>query len=196
MTATNDVFARFHALLEEAREAGDPEPTAMTLSSADLDGRISSRTVLLKALDQRGFVFYTNTQSNKGRQLQANPRAALSFLWKSLRNQVQVNIEGSVEAVSAQEADAYFASRNRLSQLGAWASWQSQTLLARQDLLDRLQELDTRYADQAVPRPAHWSGYRVVPTMIEYWFGEPARLHVRERFERVEDEWSMRLLNP
>jgi len=168
----------------------------MTLASAGPDGRISARTVLLKALDCDGFVFYTNTQSNKGRQLGANPNAALNFLWKTLANQVQVKVEGRVEAVSSADADSYFASRNRLSQLGAWASQQSQTLNSRQELLDRLAALELQYEGQPVPRPAHWSGFRVLPDMIEFWFGEPGRLHVRERFELINGEWQLRLLNP
>jgi len=197
MTTTQTlIFDRFRDLLSQAGVAGDPEPTAMTLASASPDGRISARTVLLKALDCDGFVFYTNTQSNKGRQLGANPNAALNFLWKTLANQVQVKVEGRVEAVSSADADGYFASRNRLSQLGAWASQQSQTLNSRQELLDRLAALELQYAGQPVPRPAHWSGFRVLPDMIEFWFGEPGRLHVRERFELINGEWQLRLLNP
>lgn len=197
MTTTQTlIFDRFRDLLSQAGVAGDPEPTAMTLASASPDGRISARTVLLKALDCDGFVFYTNTQSNKGRQLDANPNAALNFLWKTLANQVQVKVEGRVEAVSSADADSYFASRNRLSQLGAWASQQSQTLNSRQELLDRLAALELQYAGQPVPRPAHWSGFRVLPDMIEFWFGEPGRLHVRERFELINGEWQLRLLNP
>jgi len=197
MTTTQTlIFDRFRDLLSQAGVAGDPEPTAMTLASASPDGRISARTVLLKALDCDGFVFYTNTQSNKGRQLDANPNAALNFLWKTLANQVQVKVEGRVEAVSSADADGYFASRNRLSQLGAWASQQSQTLNSRQELLDRLAALELQYAGQPVPRPAHWSGFRVLPDMIEFWFGEPGRLHVRERFELINGEWQLRLLNP
>ena len=197
MTTTQTlIFDRFRDLLSQAGVAGDPEPTAMTLASASPDGRISARTVLLKALDCDGFVFYTNTQSNKGRQLDANPNAALNFLWKTLANQVQVKVEGRVEAVSSADADGYFASRNRLSQLGAWASQQSQTLNSRQELLDRLAALELQYEGQPVPRPAHWSGFRVLPDMIEFWFGEPGRLHVRERFELINSEWQLRLLNP
>jgi len=197
MTTTQTlIFDRFRDLLSQAGVAGDPEPTAMTLASASPDGRISARTVLLKALDCDGFVFYTNTQSNKGRQLDANPNAALNFLWKTLANQVQVKVEGRVEAVSSADADGYFASRNRLSQLGAWASQQSQTLNSRQELLDRLAALELQYEGQPVPRPAHWSGFRVLPDMIEFWFGEPGRLHVRERFELINGEWQLRLLNP
>lgn len=190
------VFEKFRQLLAEASAAGDPEPTAMTLASAGLDGRISARVVLLKALDERGFVFYTNAHSTKGRQLQENPRAALNFLWKTLRHQVQVGIEGHVEAVSAAEADDYFASRARLSQLGAWASDQSATLSSRAELLTRLDAVSARFADVPVPRPPHWSGFRLLPEMIEFWFGEPGRLHVRERHEIRDGVWQLRLLNP
>jgi pyridoxamine 5'-phosphate oxidase len=190
------IFEKFRQLLTEAGAAGDPEPTAMTLASADSDGRLSARVVLLKALDERGFVFYTNTHSNKGRQLLSNPRAALNFLWKPLRHQVQVSIEGGVECVSAAEADAYFASRPRLSQLGAWASDQSATLGSRAELLARVDEVTARFADAPVPRPPHWSGFRLLPEMIEFWFGEPGRLHVRERHELHDGQWRLRLLNP
>jgi pyridoxamine 5'-phosphate oxidase len=190
------LFARVRQLLDDARAAGDSEPTAMTLASADSNGRLSTRTVLLKALDAHGFVFYTNHQSNKARQLYATQRAALTFLWKPLKHQVQINVEGAVETVSPDEADAYFGSRPRLSQIGAWASHQSQALLGRDELLARVAAIEQRFADQPVPRPPHWSGFRIVPSLIECWFGEPGRLHVRERFEPVGSHWVGRLLNP
>jgi pyridoxamine 5'-phosphate oxidase len=195
-----DLYAQalitFRDLLEEARAAGDPEPTAMTLATSNADGRPSARTVLLKGFDERGFVFYTNLNSRKGQQLAQNPQAALLFLWKTLRHQVQVKIEGAVSGVSAEEADAYFASRPRESQLGAWASLQSETLDARSTLEQRLAELEQRYAGQAVPRPPHWSGFRVDPDLIEFWYGAPHRLHDRQRYERENGHWRMRLLYP
>jgi pyridoxamine 5'-phosphate oxidase len=186
----------FRDLLEEARAAGDPEPTAMTLATSDAEGRPSVRTVLLKGFDERGFVFYTNLNSRKGQQLAVNPQAALLFLWKTLRHQVQVKIEGGVSGVSAEEADAYFSSRPRESQLGAWASLQSETLDARSTLEQRLAELEQRYAGQAVPRPPHWSGFRVDPDLIEFWYGAPHRLHDRHRYERIDGVWRKRLLYP
>lgn len=196
MELLDEAMQRFHALLEEARGSGDPEPTAMTLATSAPDGQVSARTVLLKDADRRGFVFYTNYQSNKGRQLLAQPRCALLFLWKHLRLHVQVKIEGSAEPVSAEEADAYFASRPRDSQLGAWASMQSQTLDDRQTLHLRLAAYAQQYADTEVPRPPWWSGFRVPPRMIEFWFGQPFRLHERERYELGAEGWSKRLLYP
>src|SRR5690606_30076 len=152
-----------------ARAAGDPEPTAMTLATAAPDGRVAARIVLLKAHDERGFVFYTNCESRKGRELGAHPPAALLFHWKTLRNQVQVRIEGRAEPVAASEADVYFASRPRPSQIGAWASIQSETLPRREDFEQRIAEFERRFEGEAVPRPPHWSGFRVVPDRFEFW---------------------------
>lgn len=192
----DEALQRFHQLLQEAGEAGEPEPTAMTLATHDARGRISARTVLLKDADRQGFVFYTNTLSLKGQQLHAQPQAALLFLWKHLRLQVQVRVEGTVSAVSEAEADAYFASRPRLSQIGAWASLQSQTLDQRGTLEQRVADLEALYADRDIPRPPHWSGYRLKPEMIELWFGMPYRLHERECYEAGPQGWSKRLLYP
>jgi pyridoxamine 5'-phosphate oxidase len=191
-----EALITFRDLLEEAKSVGDPEPTAMSLATADAAGRPSVRTVLLKDFDHRGFVFYTNLRSRKGRQLTANPQAALLFLWKTLRYQVQAKIEGAVQAVSAEEADAYFASRPRASQLGAWASLQSETLDARETLEARLADLEREHEGREVTRPPHWSGFRVVPDMIEFWYGVPYRLHDRHRYELADGEWSKRLLYP
>ena len=196
----SDLYAEalitFRDLLDEARAAGDPEPTAMTVATCDASGRPSARTVLLKDFDDRGFVFYTNFNSRKGQQLRANPQAALLFLWKTLRYQVQAKIEGAVQPVSAAEADAYFASRPRASQIGAWASLQSETLDSRATLDARIADLEREFDGREVPRPPHWSGFRVVPDMIEFWYGVPARLHDRHRYERVDGEWTKRLLYP
>lgn len=191
-----EAIAAFRELLAEAEAGGDPEPTAMTVATADAQGRPSARTVLLKQVDERGFVFYTNFDSRKGRQLAANPQAALLFLWKTLREQVQAKIEGSVEPVSAAEADAYFASRARESQIGAWASLQSQTLESREVFDARIDEFTAKYAGNPVPRPPHWSGFRVVPEMIELWFGARYRLHERHRYARVNGRWTKRMLFP
>lgn len=184
-------------LIEAARAAGDVEPTAMTLASADAHGRVSARIVLLKELDERGFAFYTNYDSAKAAQLGAHTQAALCLHWKTLRDGVQVRAEGVVEKVSAAESDAYFATRARASQIGAWASLQSQTLADRAQLEARIAQYEREFADKPVPRPPHWGGFRLVPDMIELWFGQRARLHDRERFERGADgAWSMRLLYP
>ena len=198
-----EVLQEFRALLNAARASGDTEPTAMTLATAGTDGAISARTVLLKDVDARGFVFYTNYHSNKGQDLQENPRAALLFLWKALSlevgleaKQVQVKIEGSVETVSASEADVYFAQRPRDSQIGAWASKQSETLASRDVLQQRIAEFSAKFEGVAVPRPPHWSGFRVLPNMIEFWFGAAHRLHERVRHELVDGVWQTRTLFP
>jgi len=198
-----EVLNEFRALLNAARDSGDTEPTAMTLATAAADGAISARTVLLKDVDALGFVFYTNFNSNKGQDLQENPRAALLFLWKALRlqvgfeaKQVQVKIEGCVETVSASEADDYFAQRPRESQIGAWASKQSETLDSRDLLLQRIAEFSAKFEGVAVPRPPHWSGFRVLPNMIEFWFGAAHRLHDRVRHELVDGAWQTRTLFP
>jgi pyridoxamine 5'-phosphate oxidase len=188
-----DTFAQ---LIEQAKAAGDPDATAMTLATADAQGRPAARTVLLKAVDERGFVFYTNYQSRKGQQLTENPHAALLFLWKTLRDQVQVKIEGTVEPVDLAEADAYFASRPRPSQIGAWASLQSQTLDARDTFEARIDAFEKKFEGMEVPRPPHWSGYRVVPEMIEFWYGARFRLHERQHYERVDGVWRKRMLYP
>jgi pyridoxamine 5'-phosphate oxidase len=201
VTANNlyaEALQTFGDLLDEARGSGDPEPTAMTLSTVGADGRPSARTVLLKAFDERGFVFYTNFESRKGRQLAADPQAALLFLWKGLRGRehVQVEIAGTVEPVAVAEAEAYFAIRPRESQIGAWASLQSQTLPSREEFEQRFAAVDKRFEGVPVPRPPHWSGFRVVPELIEFWYGAKFRLHERQRYERVDGAWSKRMLYP
>jgi pyridoxamine 5'-phosphate oxidase len=191
-----EALATFAQLIEQAKAAGDPDATAMTLATADAQGRPAARTVLLKAFDERGFVFYTNYQSRKGRQLTENPHAALLFLWKTLRDQVQVKIEGTVEPVDLAEADAYFASRPRPSQIGAWASLQSQTLDSRDTFEARIDAFEKKFEGVDVPRPPHWSGFRVVPEMIEFWYGARFRLHERQHYERVDGVWVKRMLYP
>ncbi len=191
-----EALATFTQLLEEAQAAGDPEPTAMTVATLGQNGRPSARTVLLKAFDERGFVFYTNFDSRKGRQLAANPQAALLFYWKTLRDGVQVVIEGTVEPVSMAEADAYFARRPRGSQLGAWASLQSQTLDSRETFEARLAQFEQEFAGREVSRPPHWSGFRVVPERIEFWYGAQFRLHERQLYQRLDGIWHRRMLYP
>lgn len=196
MPINDDILRTFRDLLEEARQSGDPEPTAMTLATADPSGRVSARTVLLKDVDPDGFVFYTNTLSRKGAQLAGNPQAALLFLWKGVRRQVQVRIEGAVTPVSDAEADAYFAGRPRDSQIGAWASEQSQLLDSRDTLLQRVASFNAKFEGQPVPRPAHWSGYRVAPDCIEFWYGGEHRLHDRFRHRWVDGAWVEERLYP
>ena len=194
-----EALSTFAALFEEARAAGtEAEPNAMTVATATPDGRTSARTVLLKAFDAQGFVFYTHTDSQKGRELHDNPRAALLFLWRSLREAgIQVRVEGAVAAVDAADADAYFASRPRQSQLGAWASAQSETLASREAFEQRMAEAEARFAGGDVPRPPGWGGYRVVPEAIEFWYGAQFRLHERWRYERdAAGAWGKRMLFP
>jgi pyridoxamine 5'-phosphate oxidase len=191
---TEAMLARFRDGFERAQAAQVPEPTAMTLATADAAGRPSARTVLLKDADSGGFVFYTNLNSRKGRQLAENQAVALVFWWRETAEQVLV--EGSVEPVSVVEADAYFASRPRGSQIGAWASLQSQALDSRQTLVDRVAEIEARYEGREVPRPEHWSGFRVRPYRVEFWYGREHRLHERVCYELDDQGWRERLLYP
>jgi len=190
----DQVVAEFRACLEAARAAQTLEPTAMTLATTDSDGRLSARVVLLKGLDPRGFVFYTNLESDKGRQLQAVPRAALTFFWAPVARQVRV--EGLAEPVSTAEADAYFASRPRGSQIGAWASRQSRPLSGREVLEAEVERVESQYRDRPVPRPPHWSGFRVRPDMVEFWYGREYRLHDRFRWALEGDHWRCQRLFP
>lgn len=191
-----EAIATFRTLLDEATHAGEPEPTAMTLATADAAGRVSARIVLLKGIEERGIMFVTNYDSAKAAQLAAHAQAALCVLWKTLRDGVQVRVEGSVDKVGAAESDAYFASRLRASQVGAWASLQSQTLPARAELDARVAEYERRFEGREVPRPPHWGGYRLKPDLIEFWYGQRARLHDRVRYDLVDGAWNKRLLYP
>jgi pyridoxamine 5'-phosphate oxidase len=194
MRSMTDPIALFDEWFAEAA-AGEPnEPEAMAVATAGADGQPSVRMVLLKAHGPEGFVFYTHEQSAKGQDLAENPRAALLFHWKSLCRQVR--IEGGIERVSDAEADAYFATRGRDSQLGAWASNQSQALDSRATFERRFEETKQRFEGQDVPRPHGWIGYRVVPARIEFWTAQPHRLHERRLFSREGTAWSEGLLYP
>jgi pyridoxamine 5'-phosphate oxidase len=188
-----DPLGLFREWYERAVATGVVEPEAMALATATPDGVPSVRFVLLKGIDERGVSFYTNYESRKGRELTANPRAALAVLWKPLDRQVRV--EGTVERLSAEESDAYFASRGRGSRLGAWASRQSAEIPDRDTLDSALSDADARYPDD-IPRPPYWGGYRLRPDVIEFWTGRPDRLHDREEFRREGDAWRSRRLSP
>ena len=198
MTLYAEALATFDSLFAQAKAAGIPEPTAMTVATATSGGLPSARMALLKAHDERGFVFYTHLDGRKGRELQANPQAALLFFWKALGDDgVQVRVEGGVEIVGDAEAEAYFAMRPRASQLGAWASHQSETLDAREIFEQRFAAAEREYEGRDVPRPPRWGGFRVVPRNIEFWYGAQFRLHERYLYERGADGmWTKRMLYP
>jgi pyridoxamine 5'-phosphate oxidase len=190
----DDPFSLFDEWFAEAQASEPNDPNAMALATAGADGQPHVRMVLLKGHDPDGFVFYSNEQSAKGGQLAENGRAALLLHWKSLRRQVR--IEGVVEGVSSEEADAYFATRGRDSQLGAWASDQSRPLDSRKTFESRFDETKRRFDGVDVPRPPHWGGYRVIPETIEFWTDRPHRLHERRLFTRAADGWTEGLLYP
>jgi pyridoxamine 5'-phosphate oxidase len=189
-----DPIAQFRQWFDEARASGIPEPNAMTLGTADQSGRVSCRTVLLKAYDDRGFVFFTNYGSRKARQIAENPRAALLFPWVALARQIE--IAGPVEKISAAESLAYFLSRPVGSRLGAWVSEQSQVISSRSVLLTKYEELKKQFADGEIPKPDFWGGYRVIPETIEFWQGGGDRLHDRFLYAKKNRTWSNVRLSP
>ncbi len=198
MFKMTEPYGLFDQWLRDAVQAEPSDPNAMSLATVNADGVPDVRIVLLKAVDARGFVFYTNSESTKGQDLQCRPQAALCFHWKSLERSVR--IRGDVQPVSSQESNAYFSNRSRGSQIGAWASQQSAHLASRQILLDAVETVKTKYRDQDVPRPPHWYGWRVRPQTIEFWLSRPFRLHDRLVYSKVktekEEKWDMRRLFP
>lgn len=191
---TQEILDRFQAGFDRAKAADVPEANAMTLATVDPEGRPAARTVLLKGYDQQGFVFYTNLGSRKGQHLAHTPEAALVFWWRETEEQVL--IDGAVEPVSAEEADAYFASRPRGSQIGAWASRQSTELVDREALLAAVAKTEARFEGQDVPRPDHWSGFRIKPRRVEFWYGKTYRLHERVCYTLENNQWVSQLLFP
>jgi len=194
ITPTSDPLELFNAWFEEAKQREPAEPNAMTLATVDARGQPSARMVLLKGADARGFVFYTNYESQKGRELLATKRAALCFYWKSLKRQVRV--EGTAEPVSPEEADAYFGTRDRGSQLGAWASLQSRPMSGKMELMGRVAKFTAQFGVSAVTRPPHWSGFRIVHQRLEFWQDARFRLHDRLVYVRDGQGWKTEVLFP
>jgi pyridoxamine 5'-phosphate oxidase len=187
-------FRSVYALAEKIDRSILPDPSAMTLGTVEEGGQPSVRVVLLKAFDDRGFVFYTNYEGRKGRHLLSNPKAALCFYWPTI--DVQVRIEGTVTKVAEKEADAYFATRHRLSQIGAWASRQSEPLETPTALDERVKKYEIKFAGKDVPRPKYWSGFRVSPERIEFWKAKPNRLHERHLYTRAGAGWKVETIYP
>jgi len=194
MGVSAEIISEFNREFKKARVSGEPEPTAMVLATSDGAGLVTSRTVLLKALDENGFVFFTNTRSIKGKQIADCPRAAATFLWKA--SGVQVQLIGSVRQVSDDEADAYFSTRDRGSQVGAWASDQSTPLESREALLQRVRDVENEYEGAEIPRPPHWTGFVISPESVEFWTQREFRLHDRILYCLGEGEWTKQRLNP
>ncbi len=191
-----EILNTFVHLLDAATASDDREPMAMTLSTVDASGRVASRIVLLKGVDERGLRFYTNYQSDKGNQIDAHPQVALCLHWKQLRHGIQVRVEGLARKLQPAESDAYFASRPRGSQIGAWASLQSQTLPDRATFEQRVAKYESEFEGRDVTRPPHWGGFLVEPDMVEFWYGAEFRLHERVRWDRHGQTWTSRLLYP
>jgi pyridoxamine 5'-phosphate oxidase len=189
-----DPFRQFDKWFQEAEAAKIHEPNAMTLSTATKEGRLSSRIVLLKGIDPRGFLFFSNYASRKGTELEANPRAALTFAWLPLER--QVNVEGTVTKISREESETYFHSRPRASQLGAWVSQQSSLIPGRNVLEETMKAMEAKYAGQEVPLPPQWGGWRLAPELVEFWQGRRSRLHDRLRYRKSKDGWTVERLAP
>lgn len=185
---------RFTELFEKAKKVEANDATAVALATATMHGRPSLRMVLLKAADSQGFVFYTNYQSRKATEMEANSQAAMTFFWPGM--QVQIRVEGTLDRVSPEESDAYFESRPYGHRLGAWASEQSREIESAAELARKFEEAEERFKDREVPRPAHWGGYRITPESIEFWLGKENRMHERELYTRAGNGWTVKTLQP
>ena len=194
ITPLDEPIKRFMELFERAKKEEKHDATAVALATATMHGRPSLRMVLLKEVDQRGFVFYTNYQGRKATELESNLQAAMTFYWPAMY--VQVRIEGTVDRVSAEESDAYFQSRPVGHRLGAWSSDQSREIESAADLERKYEEVEKRFAGGEIPRPAHWGGYRITPESIEFWFGKENRMHEREQYTRAGRGWTAKRLQP
>jgi pyridoxamine 5'-phosphate oxidase len=193
--APNNPYELFNTWLSEAEQHERQDPNAVALATADTNGQPSVRMLLLKGHDETGFKFFTNFNSRKSKQLIANPKAAMCFHWKTINK--QINIEGNIETVSEEEANDYFSSRHRSSCIGAWASHQSETLETRSDLEERIKSFENKFkSEKLIPRPEHWSGYKLIPNRIEFWEQQDYRLHVRVLYSKNKDIWTKSLLNP
>ena len=190
----DEPLKRFLELFDRARKEEAHDPTAVALATATMHGRPSLRMVLLKDAGVQGFVFYTNYQSRKATEMEANSQAAMTFFWPGM--QVQIRVEGTLDRTSAEESDAYFESRPHGHRLGAWASEQSRELGSMEELERKFEEVEERFKDREVPRPAHWGGYRITPESIEFWFGKENRMHERELYTRAGNGWTVRRLQP
>ncbi len=189
-----DPFTQFSIWMNEAIEGGVPEPTAMTLATVGANGTPSSRVVLLKGFDESGFVFFTNYDSRKGSDIRRRPDVALSFFWQAMER--QIHIEGVAAPVARSESEAYFASRPRESQIGAWASSQSSTVESREKLEEAFEAISSRFEGSEIPCPVNWGGFRVVPNRVEFWQGRPGRLHDRIEYQLTSDRWTIVRLSP
>ena len=194
MLLSDEIIAEFNRFYKKARVSGEQEPTAMVLATSDCEGRVTSRTVLLKALDENGFVFFTNTHSVKAKQMDRCQRASATFLWKASGCQVQ--LVGTVSRVSDEAADAYFSTRDRGSQIGAWASDQSAPLESREALIERVHHFERKFEGEEVPRPPHWTGYVLSPETVEFWTQREFRLHDRILYSHEDGGWVKQRLNP
>jgi pyridoxamine 5'-phosphate oxidase len=193
-TVSQDPFREFAQWMEEAVKAKVVEPEAMSLATASTEGAPSARMVLLRGFDERGFVFFTDYRSQKGVELERNPRAALVFHWPELERQIRIT--GTVSPTSREESEAYFRTRPRGSRIGAWASHQSQVITSRRQLDERVAEMETRYSGDEIPLPPYWGGYRLTPTSIEFWQGRASRLHDRLRYAHDGERWRIERLSP